>query len=281
MPPQHVNVPFPSQDFPHFRRSRILAAHSGPARRLVVLLHGFCGSATRTWRGFEPSNLPKSPWWLFADLVFIEYSSLMQEIALTATRMRHLVAKLLDGGPPGPATADERTYEELVLIGHSMGGVVLRAMILEVATASKISSNQVADADERIRNLMLEARLRLFAPATSGARLAGLLGVAGGRTSRTLRASPTYQELVDPSLLLLPLRHRTEEELCKNGAGSASCIWASRDRVVTHGVPYATDAFDGFLRGTHHLSVCKPALVPAAIEFVENGSVPVASLEGR
>lgn len=280
MPPQHIQVRLSRGAFCDFRRSRLFVAQSGMAERLVVFVHGFGGSGTRTWRGFEPSRLA-NPWWSVADLVFLDYSSLRVEIALTATRLRELLAELLRNGPPPGSGPREVPYKELILVGHSMGGVVIRTMILEVAAARTVSQGEAADASQGVRDRILSAKIRLFAPATAGARPTGLLSLAGARTSRTLHALPTYQELLDPSLLLLPLRDRTEKEVRGHTAGTADCLWASKDRVVTHGVPYANDGFDGFLRHTNHLSVCKPASTPEAIEFVQMGSVPAESLEGR
>jgi hypothetical protein len=151
-----------------------------------------------------------------------------------------------------------RVYEELILVGHSEGGVIIRKAILD------------ADSDKkRDRSFLLSAGMALFAPALFGYKPSGLLGTLasfpglGKVVDAFLIASPAYQDLNDLDGLLMPIQEQTERLADEKAypACSARILWGQRDHVVTPGKDgkYRSDTRD-YLDGHSHTSICKPTL---------------------
>ena len=99
---------------------------------LVVFVHGFLGSAQETWANF-PALLPNDPSLKPYDFHFWGYPTRL-DLVYTITKyfwtddpnivtVGHGLRTLLDH--------DAQGYRKLVLVGHSMGGLVIQAFILE------------------------------------------------------------------------------------------------------------------------------------------------------
>lgn len=107
-----------------YRRSGTTAA--------VVFVHGFTGEAIATWDGF-PDRLSQDPELTDYDFYFWEYP--------TDLKLRYAITKYFWEDDPTIGTIGQglRTlldhsmepYGKLVLVGHSMGGLVIQAFILE------------------------------------------------------------------------------------------------------------------------------------------------------
>ena len=106
--------------------------NSSQKQGLVVFAHGFTGDAVETWDGFTElvrTNPDLGPY----DFVFWGYPS--------ALKLTYAVTKYFWEDDPQIETIGRglRTllnnlpgvYEKLVLVGHSMGGLVIQAFILE------------------------------------------------------------------------------------------------------------------------------------------------------
>jgi pimeloyl-ACP methyl ester carboxylesterase len=115
----------------------IYLAHEQPCR-LVVFVHGFRGGAVRTWGEFDESG-PTGTWWAQSDLLFVSYDSVRENITGVATRLR----RELPGFFPEPADRlietcssvreISRPYDELILVGHSLGGLIVRRALADCA----------------------------------------------------------------------------------------------------------------------------------------------------
>jgi pimeloyl-ACP methyl ester carboxylesterase len=264
--------------------------YDGQVKRLIVFVHGFRGGSVGTWTDFPfiDAALPENLWWYESDYLFVGYNSTKDTINGVADRITRDMARFYPV-PFAPAmeicglpARDDTTtpYEELVLVGHSLGGVILRRALCDAA------QKWIADSDRQkdTRPALLDATTRLFSPASAGFRPAGWLGllretVLWARAIELfLRRAPAYTDLQPGSLVLTAIQRRTEE-FAKRGdpdlnALRAHILWASPDYVVID-ERYETDHVSQSCDNTSHISVCKPrdAEFVAPWVFVENGSV--------
>jgi pimeloyl-ACP methyl ester carboxylesterase len=236
--------------------------------RLVVFVHGFGGKAVSTWQQF-PDGGATSEWWRAADMLFVGYNSKRDDIGGTADRIRHAISrfypelpvKILQAAGVSVRPHSQTRYSELVLVGHSLGGVIVRCALCDAAERWNEQRNAAAHAPKPV---LLEARVRLFSPASAGFRAAGLLGVvkASGlwpAIEMICRRSSAYSDLQPGSVVLADIRERTERYAKDPDlrALRASILWAHPDDVVIP-VHYSTDFADDSVDGATHSSVCKP-----------------------
>lgn len=251
-----------------------------PPTRLVVFVHGFNGNSLNTWLQFP--NFPDNrAWWETADLLFVKYDSLRENIAGVANRIRQMLpayypaphGSLASDRPGG--TAGQSDYEELLLVGHSLGGVILRRVMADMA------ERWIEAGAQAPRPPLLDAKVRLFSPASAGFLPAGKLGAlqaAAGiwvAVEVILRRSPAYNDLLPGSEVLRAIQRRTERLAAKPGLESlcADVLWANPDNVVTT-ERYDSDHPDESAHASSHTSVCKPLKTSYETpwDFVERGA---------
>lgn len=262
-----------------------LFAHSRP-KRLVVFVHGFRGGATRSWRNF-PDGGKERRWWRESDLLFVGYPSHRDNIAATAYRLRQEVPRFYPSLPHeflevdgiALASRSDTLYEELILVGHSLGGVVIRRALID---AAEEWAQQLAVDPQAPRPKPLDAKVYLFSPATAGFRPAGWLGFLRSGPAWTLiemqlRRASAYSDLQQGSEILEHTKRRTEAALGGSrvsdlSALRAQILWANPDDVVI-AERYDTDFVDHFIDGQDHGSLCKPhEMYPTPWNFVERGT---------
>jgi hypothetical protein len=254
--------------------------------RLVVFVHGFNGRAVSTWQRF-PESGARSTWWQTSDLLFVGYDSIRDTIVGAATRLRHtlphfyprLPSDLTYIGSVAVRPPSTRDYQELILVGHSLGGVVLKRMLCDLAQEWL---DQRALDTSAARPPVLSARVRLFSPASAGFRSAGWLGLfqaspLWSAMNMYLRKSSAYTDLQPDSDLLRNTRQRTERLVVDQSfdlqALRASILWANPDNVVL-AERYDTDYVDDSVDNTNHSTVCKPTgSYDAPWTFVEKGRI--------
>jgi hypothetical protein len=272
--------------------SYALLSTSPDVHRAAIFVHGYGGHPFKTWCKMQ-DMISADPNWDNTDAYFVGYDSTGDEVMLSAAYMARIIREICPEPPDGIFKIRSRSavyrlrgqgtkYSSIDLIGHSLGGVVLRVAILELlkqgfaATgAEDVSQLPAAYA------LPCSARLRLFAPAQGGARLSGVMGmmrqVAGLRSLVNIYrgGSSSFQELEPGSSVLQMLREDTNsfaDRFPQLSGLRARIVWAQRDRVVTS-LPFRHDVSYTLL-DTDHISVCKPNLKnPAPFAFVSNGVI--------
>ncbi|MDE1672663.1 esterase/lipase family protein [Nocardia gipuzkoensis] len=243
----------------------LYVSHHETVRRLVVFVHGFNGKAVTTWNSFPESGVYRR-WWMESDMLFIGYPSTKDTVTGVSHRLRNTLARFFPIPYPDAMVVDgisvrsdtESPYEELVLVGHSLGGLIIRRALCDAAIAWDMEGRSGP------RPALLDAQIRLFSPASAGFQAAGVLGALRAMTiwqvvEVFLRRSPAYSELQPGSTSLLETRARTERLAGQSGfdALRAHIVWASPDEVVVS-ERYSTDHVDDAWDGTTHSSVCKP-----------------------
>lgn len=255
-----------------------------PPERLVVFVHGFGGQAVGTWERF-PESARVGDWWRASDMLFVGYDSVRDSIAGAANRLRrHLPdfyprppAELLDIEGVTLRPLPSSPYQELVLVGHSLGGVVVRRALSDAAGAWL---DQRETDPKTLRPALLGAKVRLFSPASAGFRSAGWLGLVQASpiwiaVNMYLRRSSAYSDLQPGSQFLADTRRRTETLVTSHPddlrALRASILWANPDEVVLT-ERYDSDLVDDTVDNTTHRGVCKPCdSYPTPWRFVESG----------
>jgi pimeloyl-ACP methyl ester carboxylesterase len=252
----------------------------GKATRLIVFVHGFLGDVLRSWTDFELSG-QVGQWWEESDLLFVGYRSTRENITSVADRLRRYLPAVYP--TPFPAAMNgngvrarddiSSPYEELLLVGHSLGGLVIRCALVDAAQ-QWVNGGPGAE-----KPVLLNAETRLFSPASAGFRPAGLLGLAEELgmlklTPLRLGMCSAYTDLQPDSTLIADIQKRTEHfvEITSEPALRASILWANPDNVVRTEW-YATDKYrESTDWGQTHTTVCKPRdTYRLPWHFVENG----------
>jgi len=135
-------------DFPN---SYALLSGREDARTAVLFVHGFAGNAYSTWLDFQGmiDGREEEEYWKRVDLYFYDYQTTSANILVQADRLRKflqssfprpdidlfphpLVASAVGlNGTLLPLTSG---YDSLILVGHSLGGVIIRQAVLELAS---------------------------------------------------------------------------------------------------------------------------------------------------
>ncbi len=255
----------------------------------VIFVHGFGGDPLKTWLNFpamvdDPST---DPWWEGCDLYFFKYESVRKSTSATADRLIKEVQRVFPNPDPTWFRAARKglprdleivflpneirdirppphDYKHLVLVGHSEGGFVLRRLVLNALGAAPTQP-------------LLQAKLRLFAPALFGASPSGVKGffaeVPGLRALGQMffGSSVAYRELRADSPILPDIRDRTVAAAGRNpdiGSLSAGVLWGEDDEILLQG-EYACDQRYATQPGHDHSSICKPnAQFVVPLEFV-------------
>lgn len=256
-------------------------------QRLVTFVHGFRGQAIAAWHEFSQSG-DVGPWWRESDLLFVGYDSIKENITAVADRLRRelpvLFPRLPDDlaqiGDVGPRDVRAATYNELVLVGHSLGGLIVRRALADCAQEWL---DQRTHSHDVPRPHLLSATTRLFSPASSGFRAAGPLGLLQATpgwwaVNLILRRSSAFTDLQPGSELLRATQRRTETLVKQHtqelGALRPSILWANPDDIVLT-ERYDTDPVAFSVDGKSHSQVCKPAAgYESPWVFVETGAVP-------
>ncbi len=246
-----------------------------------MFVHGFNGRSVKTWLDFPVAGGSRD-WWRQADLLFVGYQSLRDNISGVAGRLRRELPRFYPNPLPeamtvGGVTARDSVtaYQELVLVGHSLGGVVLRRAMVDTAMRWR-EAGQPDPAPS-----LLTGQLRLFSPASAGFQAAGLMGAVRATgiwaaIEFVLSSSSAYTDLQPNSTILTETRVRTEHLATEEGLAAlrAKIVWANPDEVVIT-ERYSTDYVDDPWDGKSHSSVCKPKVKNFEMpwNFVETGDV--------
>jgi hypothetical protein len=236
----------------------------------AVFLHGFGGHPFKTWHRFQELLLA-SPEWLSTDAYFVSYPSTSEELSLSASYLGHFLEQICSKDTARSLAQFGRAkispYRDLLLIGHSAGGVVVRLAVLDAVKKAIALPDRGKICDESsFLSLICGAKLRLFAPAINGARVSG----TKGRLANTLgiRAmidifrggSASLQELSPDSRLLSALREDTTyfaQEYPDIAVLRARTLWAHIDSIVS-AFDYRHDV-SWRLLSTSHTTICKPS----------------------
>lgn len=301
----HVRFNRLHESFPCVAESSLaLLSSDDDTRTAIIFVHGYMGHPMSTWSQFQDvAALSGNSSWNQADLYFLGYRSAALDIRGASEVLLAFLRKLLPTPPRDlfeiiyqdrllQVRTEVRDYRELYLIGHSLGGVIVRNVI-RLGLRDKIRrvppENDEADAGALFGSGTVEyhlanAHLRLFAPAIGGSRLGGWKGVANSLGAPALAWSRSKIELEQSSSILADIRRETERfaaRLTKLRAFTAHIAWAGRDDVVAP-LEYDFDDVGAYVAEATHTSICKPNrkfLMPIEFIGLDNGDTPVVAGE--
>jgi pimeloyl-ACP methyl ester carboxylesterase len=250
-------------------RSYAYLTDGGSAKTAVIFVHGFWGCPEKTWIQFQTlmdTAQHGAPWWAAHDAFFYAYDSEAQ-LGPNVASLLSFIGSVYPIPQWSKLGGDRdlvaRKYKTLILVGHSEGGVLIRAAILR--RIQELEGKHWGH-DEIQSDPILKANLRLFAPAFWGSLFSGyagvLLRVPVFRTmvESRLHKSAAYKQLAGESPLLQDLRDRTVRKAKEYPAMKALRAWnlfPEKDKIVT-AEALEIDPPAEFEKGQTHSSICKP-----------------------
>jgi pimeloyl-ACP methyl ester carboxylesterase len=242
----------------------------------LIFVHGWGGNSRDTWADFQSIfRLDSAPFWDLTDLYFYDYESVNRHLEDNALQLAKFIEKIYPQ-PSAELVSDEdfwarnivslvgetpRKYSSLLLAGHSEGAVLIRMVVRD--TAAEILKN-ISERISKAEFSVATADVRLFAPASGGKKLGGLLGLISRLPGlgSGLSFSRANNDLEAGSEVLKQLREHTEAfqqhaVLGKLRALRARCLFGRKEDVVTP-LKYLFDDVE-FEESKNHVSVCKPS----------------------
>ena len=223
---------------------------------LVIFVHGFAGEAQGTWDDF-PRLIRTQNDFDECDVVFYGYESLKGQANNNALRFYRDLTALLEKHPNrlGYARNDveiDFEYENVLIIGHSLGAIIIRRALLCAKTDDK--------------SWLDRCRMVLFAPAHRGARIQNLvmqcMPILGKvAVSLGLLTIPVLDDLKPDSVTITSLLADSNMYLA-SGTGdftkAHNVLWAERE-IVVHNQPFCQDENATLVERKGHTKVCKPS----------------------
>jgi len=228
---------------------------------LIFFVHGFGGKNTSTWMNF-PSLMLDDPRHSDDDLLFYGYASRDQAARASAGSLYESCDGLFNR-MQSYETADgvlsrdgHAAYSRIVFVAHSLGGPVVRHMLM---TACK---NNAAWLDK--------VAVVFFAPATPGARSRRLIaafvdgsesGILGMMWTIIRLNWPAVDDLAIDSDFLKEVREGTENLVTtarRNNVQATLTCFGTREKVIYLGKLPAFDEPYSWLTDLNHVTVCKP-----------------------
>jgi hypothetical protein len=258
---------------PGYGKSYALSSKAQGADTAVVFVHGFGGKPTSTWKDFHglvDEYSGQYTWWATSDLFFFAYESLRTPIRHNATLLGDFIEDVWHGRWDGSSSVK---YKDLILAGHSEGGVIIRRLILDRYHSVRLAVETASPhADARARNtligsalsndFLLASHLRLFAPACMGTNFSswyGFLTSFSHFVSALTSTSLVRNELSPESTVLENLKSGTEQahgDFPHVRALYTQPLFGVPDQIVV------SDSYQGeailWDKGYDHFTVCKP-----------------------
>jgi pimeloyl-ACP methyl ester carboxylesterase len=292
----------------HFKRrilsdpgSYALLSGTEDATTAVVFVHGFTGNSESTWFDFQNLvDIDAADWWKRCDLFFYDYKSTESNIAVLAERFRNFLKDLFPRPKPELLTRPSielekiyqledtlvpltESYQRLVMVGHSLGGVIIRQAVSDAALDfENTNDNEKMQGGEPNPTFRwLASSVRLFAPAIFGFNPTQFAGFCYHLTAELprlgtflrpiLHANAVHQELRQDSVRLREIRRLTEKFAAKYPwMESLRChlIFGAEDTIV-YTDRYDCDPVREIVEHQDHRSICKPDLnYRRPLEFV-------------
>jgi pimeloyl-ACP methyl ester carboxylesterase len=253
----------------------------------VVFVHGFWGSPTATWGQFKDMVDQYSdvyPWWDLADMFFYAYQSTNIPIRFNAAGLTRYVLEVWNGKWRASHSRADQPYKDLILVGHSEGGVLIRRMILDrletkVAAMKKAQTfddpNSKLVRDDLQSDFILSAFVRLFAPAISGTNFSAWLGFID-RALPASASSLVRNELAPGSPVLRTLRKGTERARVQfpylRSLFTRPLFGISDHVVFSDSYQGEQPLWEEGMKNAHR-NICKPSIIyKRPLEFVDKTS---------
>ena len=273
-------------DIPDFPDSCARLSEAEDPNTAIVFVHGFLGDPTKTWTDFQtlidvtPVEIPH---WERSDLYFYGYRSVGDPIQRNAQLLVEFLRQIfpqpnsewferLIDQHPGKALLElarvclresPYRYSNLILIGHSEGGLILRSAIAEIVKGfhqeiERYRKTEPAVSPEAISALLrAEGKERGWTKSQVSAAIARRIGMLAGGSQKPLPPPIARAKLrlfapalmgarpsrllgwLDASLIGRPLRPFFQASVAYNDMRSGSeILTAIRDRTEFYSALY-------------------------------------------
>jgi pimeloyl-ACP methyl ester carboxylesterase len=238
-----------------------------PAERALIFVHGLM-SSWDVWVSFR--HLVEAPEMARTDVFYFDYKSLGTTISRASRRFGDVLGGLVDGtsstfGHPSlPGSRPKPTYTAIDIVAHSLGAVVARTALAELANAKAGRRDLTESPPWKIQQLLL-------APALLGSKLPWLMKYAG--TEALLSAIQfvnnggvsAVMDLKEGSDLLKSLENQVKDRI--KDSPVAAEAYALRVALTAHGDDdhvviqrqYARDDNYTLTEGNHFTIVREPS----------------------
>lgn len=239
------------------------------AKTCIVFVHGFFGNVTTTWEYFPDlsdfENVPGAELLHESDLYFFDYPAEKAFAKDSAGRLSDFLGRLFPSPQmglfhlPNESRSAIRSpwlpYEQLLLIGHSLGAVVARECIenqFRIFRGGQPSSWTAI------------CEPRFFAAAHRGFKISGRKELLWKLSPNLLTSFPSiwraYSDLQSTSSVLVDLKKRTEK--LAEAHPDLKCVralllYGTNEDIVVPG-DFDCDYAIEWLTGFNHTQVCKP-----------------------
>lgn len=274
------------QYIPGYGDSHALLSKGATVDAAIIFVHGFWGRPTSTWGDFSELvrvYTPDYPWLAMSDIFLYAYDSLSTPIRRNAALLNDFVNTVWHSSWQKTSVSGHSKYEDLILVGHSEGGVLIRRLVLDryesiklaIENANPGASTQALDsvlAPALASDFVLAAHLRLFAPACMGTNFSSYAALASlPLIASTVAANSLVKgELLPESPILRNLQRGTErahERFPQIRSFFVQPLFGIPDEIV-----YSESYNEEKLLwdpGYDHRSVCKPTYThKRPLEFI-------------
>ncbi len=263
--------------------SYALVSDAESADTAIVYVHGFLGDASTTWEQVQyyVDRLRDEPF-KNSDLYFFDYPAEGQFVQASVGRLRSFLTQIYPSPPSAllevhlrdfdwrlPHDSDtlslreSHPYSRLILVGHSLGAVVIRRFIADEAISHHAARKGGRDV---VPSRFLDAELTLMAPAQIGFQPTGakaLLGVFPFSLSlvRWAAVFRAFSDLTPGCFTLAQLQRETAEMAALFPTSIAfrpRVLWGEKEDIVLVG-RFDSDLPDAvyLASGKNHVTVCK------------------------
>lgn len=243
---------------------------TAPKGHAVVFIHGFFGHAVRTWRGF-PELLTADPRLVGHDFFYYGYGSVRAQIPAMARVFSRFIESLLVDPfgriaklclPPSLSqTRRKLKYKRVTIVAHSLGAVVTRLALLDIAREPELSRQ------------LSRVQMALVAPAHLGAYVIPLIQAVAGVWAPLHAAleyvSPPIKQLAPTSPTIQSLQADTKAAFSARRAPTSALV----SECVAHAVNDKIVVVEDFCNdprmlpvdNASHTSICKPVNAAAPV----------------
>lgn len=260
MPPNH-SLPYWTALHNRTGRRSIVMLSRKPTKKLLLFVHGFNGSPYSTWDNFA-GYIPTRQEFSGHDVIFYNYDSKNVQTTVSGITFCDFLHEITKVANPfekafrgtGLQRSEDFRYEEIVLVGHSLGSIVLRHALIHSDTAEKYWWANIS-------------KLILFAPAHKGAiavkPLLELFYPWFAPLASLVRIKiPTIDDvdLGSPTCTihgLLAKSEKLEQANKSNLVKSKVVIWAETEKIVKNEI-FHIDPPGVIFYKKRHTTLCSP-----------------------
>lgn len=229
-------------------------------KKALVFIHGYSGDSLKTWENFQ-NYLPLEEKSAGYDIFFYGYDGIKVDFYSSVEKLKLFLKKLTKDPhkivnmfiSPAFHRINSFNYEEILLIGHSLGSVISRQSLIDYTKDSLLEASLF--------------KMIFYSPAHNGAKISELMKNISSHSAfinfffNLIRfRSPLIDQLSPESETIIELKEDTIE-LTKNHLNThlnAKYVFIAETENVVNNKRFCNDPNPILILDTNHTTVCKP-----------------------